>query len=81
MPAAPSTDRRALNRVLRDLGVLGDQSDDEIAWMLLGGGYHNDVSLVSTTTGEVVVKHFIAGSTDPLYPQLSPPTSSGHCRR
>jgi len=70
MPVAAGTERFRLNRVLREMGILRDESDDQIHWTSLVGGYHNDVSLVSTAAGKVVVKHFVAGSSNPRYPQL-----------
>jgi len=57
-----------LTAALRHSGVL--DRDETADLTPLRGGYHNDVSLLRSKHGRFVAKHFVAGSTNPLFPQL-----------
>ncbi|HEY4332249.1 MAG TPA: aminoglycoside phosphotransferase family protein [Ilumatobacteraceae bacterium] len=69
---SPSDDRpqaaREVAAVLERIGVLAP--GEPLARDPLRGGFHNDVSLARTMAGAFVLKHFVAASTNPLFPQL-----------
>lgn len=67
MTASPQP-HDALWTAVAAAGLIDDTGDTE--WRRLTGGYHNDVYLVGGRRGPLVVKHFVAGSTNPLFPQL-----------
>ncbi|MCU1392989.1 MAG: hypothetical protein JWM34_1417 [Ilumatobacteraceae bacterium] len=57
----------ALEAALRELDVF--PAGTSMTWERLTGGYHNDVFRVRGDDTDVVVKHFVADSGNPLYPQ------------
>lgn len=54
--------------VLERIGVLG--AGETLMRTPLKGGFHNDVSVARTRAGAFVLKHFVAHSVNPLFPQL-----------
>jgi thiamine kinase len=69
---------RSLTGTLRAMRVLG--GDEELVAERLAGGFHNDVYLARTRSGAVVVKHYIAASPNPLFPQLPDHEHRALCR-
>jgi len=62
------SDGHGMSAVLEQIGILG--VGEPLVRTPLRGGFHNDVSLARTSVGAFVLKHFVAQSVNPLFPQL-----------